>query len=85
MKTHDLACRLLKVEQQLKAYEKLHTGELAELWQALNECKAAVADVISSQESVSVDDPGEPRRSLRSASIGHDHLDASGSGSGKGG
>ncbi len=38
-----LAGRVLKLEQQLAAYEKLHAGELAELWQALNECKRAIA------------------------------------------
>ncbi len=39
-----LAGRILKLEQQLEAYERLHAGELAELWQALNECKRAIAD-----------------------------------------
>jgi diadenosine tetraphosphate (Ap4A) HIT family hydrolase len=35
----DLATRLLRFEQQLQAYQKLHGDELAELWRALNECK----------------------------------------------
>jgi hypothetical protein len=35
----DLAARLLRFEQQLQAYQKLHGDELAELWRALNECK----------------------------------------------
>ena len=39
----DIASRLLRFEQQLQAYQKLHTDELSELWQALNECKQAVA------------------------------------------
>ena len=39
----DIASRLLRFEQQLQAYQKLHTDELAELWQTLNECKQAVA------------------------------------------
>ncbi len=43
----DLACRLLRVEQQLIAYQKLHTDELAELWQTLNECKQAIAAILS--------------------------------------
>lgn len=43
----DLACRLLRVEQQLIAYQKLHTDELAELWQTLNECKQAIAATLS--------------------------------------
>lgn len=47
---HELACRLLKLEQQLRAYEKLHAGELSELWKNLNECKQAVADIVSSDE-----------------------------------
>ncbi len=39
----DLASRLLRFEQQLQAYQKLHTDELAELWRTLNECKQAIA------------------------------------------
>ena len=39
---NDLASRLLKFEQQLTAYQKLHDDELAELWRVLNECKHAV-------------------------------------------
>ena len=39
----DIACRLLRFEQQLKAYEKLHADELAELWRTLNECKQLIA------------------------------------------
>ncbi len=38
----DLACRILKFEQQLKAYEKLHAEEVAELWQTLNEWKREI-------------------------------------------
>lgn len=43
--TADLASRLLRFEQQLHAYQKLHTDELAELWRALNECKQAIASL----------------------------------------
>jgi|GEM_PF-2766375 hypothetical protein len=50
MSADDIACRLLKFEQQLRAYERLHAGELAELWQTLNECKQIVADIVSSDE-----------------------------------
>lgn len=39
----DLASRLLRFEQQLQAYQKLHADELAELWRSLNECKQALA------------------------------------------
>ena len=39
----DIASRLLRFEQQLQAYQKLHADELAELWRTLNECKQAVA------------------------------------------
>ncbi len=45
-----LAGRILKLEQQLEAYERLHAGELAELWQALNECKRAIAADLLGQE-----------------------------------
>ncbi len=45
-----LAGRILKLEQQLAAYERLHAGELAELWQALNECKRAIADDVLGRE-----------------------------------
>jgi diadenosine tetraphosphate (Ap4A) HIT family hydrolase len=30
---------LLRFEQQLQAYQKLHGDELAELWRELNDCK----------------------------------------------
>ena len=40
---NDLARRLLRLELQLDAYQKLHTEELMELRQALNECKRAIA------------------------------------------
>lgn len=35
----DLAARLLRFEQQLHAYQKLHREELAELWRVLDACK----------------------------------------------
>lgn len=48
----DLACRLLIFEQQLKAYEKLHAEEVAELWQTLNEWKREITDhALSNQPS----------------------------------
>ncbi len=47
----ELARRLLKVEQQLKAYQKLHAEEFEELWQTLNDCKQAIADGVSSPET----------------------------------
>lgn len=40
---NDLAGRLLRYELQLEAYQKLHADEIAELWQALNECKREIA------------------------------------------
>lgn len=52
----DLACHLLKLEQQLKAYEKLHAGELAEMWHILDVCKQAIADIAAANEP---DDPEE--------------------------
>ncbi len=48
----DLACHLLKLEQRLKAYEKLHANELAEMWHTLNVCKQAIADIASADEPV---------------------------------
>lgn len=39
----DLACQVLKLEQQLEAYQKLHAEELSELWRLLKECKRALA------------------------------------------
>ncbi len=48
----DVACRILKFEQQLKAYESLHASELAEMWQVLNELKRAVADALSTEDQI---------------------------------
>ncbi len=45
-----LACHLLKLEQRLIAYEKLHANELAEMWHTLNVCKQAIADIASADE-----------------------------------
>jgi hypothetical protein len=39
----DLARQVLKLEQQLEAYQKLHAEELDELRRTLNECKRALA------------------------------------------
>jgi hypothetical protein len=48
---NDLAGRLLRFEQQLTAYQKLHTDELAELWQMLNTCKRTLITVLPPQTS----------------------------------
>jgi hypothetical protein len=48
---NDLASRLLRFEQQLTAYQKLHEDELAELWQVLNECKYALVAALPSQDA----------------------------------
>jgi len=45
----DIASRLLRFEQQLQAYQKLHEDELAELWRVLNECKQSVAALSDKQ------------------------------------
>ena len=45
----DLAARLLRFEQQLQAYQKLHGEELAELWRALNACKRELAASVPDQ------------------------------------
>lgn len=44
---NDMAGRLLKYEQQLTAYQKLHTDELAELRRILEECKRALVIVLT--------------------------------------
>ncbi len=38
-----LAFQLLKIELQLKAYQKLHHDELAQLWEDLDACKQTIA------------------------------------------
>jgi hypothetical protein len=38
-----LAFQLLKIELQLKAYQKLHHEELAQLWENLDACKQTIA------------------------------------------
>jgi hypothetical protein len=38
-----LAFQLLKIELQLKAYQKLHHDELAQLWENLDACKQVIA------------------------------------------
>ena len=48
---NNLASRLLKFEQQLAAYQKLHADELAERWRVLDECKCALVAALPSQES----------------------------------
>lgn len=50
-----IACQLLKFEQQLKAYEKIHGEELSELWQTLNDCKQAMATLVLTSESPRVE------------------------------
>ena len=48
---NDLASRLLRFEQQLAAYQKLHEDELAELWRVLDECKCALVAALPSQKA----------------------------------
>ena len=48
---NDLASRLLRFEQQLTAYQKLHEDELAELWRVLNECKYALVATLPPQKA----------------------------------
>jgi len=48
----DVFSYLLRSEQQLQSYQKLHTDELAELWRTLNECKQAIAS-LSTQNGIS--------------------------------
>lgn len=49
IQSEKIACNLLKLEQQLLAYQKLHEDELSELWQVLNECKQAITTLNEKQ------------------------------------
>lgn len=40
----DLADKIIKIELSLKAYQKLHADELAELWKALDACKKSLVE-----------------------------------------
>jgi hypothetical protein len=51
----DLAARLLRFEQQLQAYQKLHGDELAELWRALDECKRELTEALPPQAAAAAD------------------------------
>jgi hypothetical protein len=58
MVTHpeNLASKLLKLEQQLMAYQKLHEDEMSELWRVLNTCKRE----ITAQGKLQADDQTIP-------------------------
>jgi hypothetical protein len=65
----NLACQVLKLEQQLEAYQKLHAEELGELWRTLNACKRALANLAEVPHTGSIVPPGprsghddEPRK-----------------------
>lgn len=47
----ELAARLLRFEQQLQAYQKLHGDELAELWRALEACKRDLTAALPAEQS----------------------------------
>jgi len=49
----DVAGQVLRFEQRLEAYQKLHADELTELWQVLNECKRAIAALCENEASKS--------------------------------
>jgi hypothetical protein len=68
----DLAYQVLRLEQQLEAYQKLHAEELGELRQALNACKRQLADLANGPpldpaptESVSHERKAQEDRILR--------------------
>jgi hypothetical protein len=48
----DLADKLIKIELSLKAYQKLHEDELAELWKALDACKRTLMECKLSEEDL---------------------------------
>lgn len=56
-----LVSSLLRLEQQLEAYQELYANELAELRRSLNECKRQIADALP--ESVPL--PGEDTSQVR--------------------
>lgn len=54
----NLAYKLLKLEQQLIAYQKLHEDEMGELWRVLNTCKREIAAQCKFIASEDEDVPG---------------------------
>ena len=55
----DVAYRVLRLEQQLDSYQRLHAEELEQIRQALAELKDLVLRL--AQKDVSVESTGEPR------------------------
>lgn len=62
----DLACQVLKLEQQLEAYQKLHAEELSELWRILKECKRTLAGL--------ADGAAGPRVASQASASPHDEV-----------
>ena len=61
-----LAFQLIKIELQLKAYQKLHHEELTQLWENLDACKQTIAamnevpvKVTTMQTSPEENNPGD--------------------------
>ena len=47
----DIAYRMLRLEQQLESYQRLHAEELAEIKRALDELKAQVLSLDAQRQS----------------------------------
>jgi hypothetical protein len=55
--TSDIAYRMLRLEQKLESYERLHMEELAEIRRALEELKAQVLALDAQMQAPSSEEP----------------------------
>jgi hypothetical protein len=53
----DIAYRMLRLEQQLESYQRLHAEELAEIRRALDELKMQVLSLDSKPQTPSGEEP----------------------------
>jgi len=61
-KEKDLAYRVLRLEQQLESYQKLHAEELDEIRKALAEIKAEILAIARSADRAMVPGAGSAER-----------------------
>jgi len=66
-KEKDLAYRVLRLEQQLESYQKLHTEELDEIRKALAEIKTEILAIATSADRAMV--PGASSAELSAAGV----------------
>jgi hypothetical protein len=55
----DIAYRMLRLEQQLESYQRLHAEELAEIRRALDALKSQVLALDPSEENPSEEEPSK--------------------------